>query len=125
MQDNHSQIPGGGAQEQDSVLNTDTDMDGALLAELDELRAENKILRDSLTEIRPGSPDEGEKAMEKILRDIGGMITATTGRAKESLGPGADKITEILSRNLEENPAPILLAAFGAGYLVSRGLERK
>ena len=100
-------------------------MDEAAINELEELRAENKILRDSLTEIHPGGPDEGEKAMEKILRELGGLFSATTGKAKETLGPGADKLTEVLSQNLEENPVPMLLAAFGAGYLVSRGLEHK
>ena len=100
-------------------------MDETALYELEELRAENKILRDSLTEIHPGGPDDSEKAIEKVLRELGGLLNATAGKAKESLGPGADKLTEILSQNLEENPVPMLLAAFGAGYLVSRGFERK
>ena len=95
------------------------------LNELEELRAENKILRDSLTEILPGAPEDGEKAIEKILRELAGMLSATAGKAKEGLGPRADKLTAILSQNLEENPAPMLLAAFGAGYLVSRSFERK
>ena len=100
-------------------------MDEAVLSELEELRAENKILRDSLTEIRPEEPEDSENAIEKILRELGGMLSTTASKAKEGLSPGADKLTEVLSQNLEENPVPMLLAAFGAGYLVSRGLERK
>jgi len=94
-----------------------------LIKELEQLREENKILRDSLTD-RDGQPDE-ENGMEKMLRDVSGMIKPAFEQAKENLRPGADKVTEALSKQMEENPVPLLIAAFGLGYLFSRSMDRK
>ena len=100
-------------------------MEDAILLELEELRAENKILRDSLTEYRPESADDGAAVFEKMFHDLSGAFGAAAGKAKESLNPATEKLTEALSRQMEENPVPMLLAAFGAGFLFSRSLERK
>jgi hypothetical protein len=97
-----------------------------LLRELENLRAENKILRDSLVEDMDAELDGGEKNnIEKVLRELGGMLGTAAGKAKESLGPGAEKLTGTLRHHMEENPVPMLLAAFGAGYLLGRKLDRK
>ena len=95
------------------------------MKELEDLRAENKILRDSLVEYVDDEPESHEKGFEKTLGDITGMLGALIDQSKERLDPGAEKVTAFLRHQLEENPIPILLAAFGAGYLVSRALDRK
>ena len=104
-------------------------MDDELLKELENLREENKILRDSLVEFRPDKPGdgegEGEDSIKKALREIGGLVSAAADKAKEALSPGTEKLTEALSRQMGENPAPILLTAFGAGFLVGRGFNRR
>ena len=100
-------------------------MDDELLNELENLRAENKILRDSLVEDMDEASDDVEKSIEKTLRELGGMLGTAAGKAKVSLSPGAEKLTETLRHHMEENPVPMLLAAFGAGYLVGRRFDRK
>ena len=93
--------------------------------ELNDLREENRILRDSLTETLPTEPQSAGDALEKTVRDISGAIGATAARAKTIIKPGSDKLTEYLSRQMEKNPAPLMLAAMGAGFLVSRRLRKK
>jgi hypothetical protein len=60
-----------------------------------------------------------------MLKELGSMLNTTIGKAKEHLRPGAEKLTETLSRQMEENPIPVLLAAFGAGFMLGRKLDRK
>ncbi|MCL2165890.1 MAG: hypothetical protein FWH49_01160 [Clostridiales bacterium] len=100
-------------------------MDDALMNELENLRAENKILRDSLVEIRPGAPEDGERGGIKSLEEITEMLRSAAEQAKENLSPGTEKVTAFLSKQMEENPVPMLLAAFGAGYLTSRRMSGK
>ena len=99
-------------------------MQDPMMKELEDLRAENKILRDSLVEdvAAPGDRDGG---LEKALGDVAGMLGSILEQGKECLDPGAEKVTAFLRRQMEENPVPVLLAAFGAGFLVSRALSRK
>jgi len=96
-----------------------------LLWELEELRAENKILRDSLVEYRREEPGEEDQNFEQALKDLAAKLGTAFTQTRETLRPGTDKLTEILSKQMEEHPVPILLAAFGAGFLFSRSLERK
>jgi len=98
-----------------------------MLKELEELREENKILRDSLAETRPDgtSSAHGDASLERTLRAFTEMLSSTVEHAKEELKPGTDKLTAYLSRQMEENPAPMLIGAFSAGYLLSRGLDKK
>ncbi len=100
-------------------------MEDILMQELENLRAENKILRDSLVEYRSDEPKEEEKSVDALLKDMTGKLNAAVGQMKEQLAPGTEKLTESLSRQMAENPVPLLLAAFGAGYLVSRALEHR
>lgn len=100
-------------------------LEDALLKELEDLREENKILRDSLVEFKTEGSDEEANGLEKALREISGIFNATVEQARESLGPGSEKVTAFLSRQMEEYPVPMLLAAFSAGYLVSRRLEKR
>jgi len=100
-------------------------MEDDIKKELEELREENKILRDSLVDIQTEDPKDGESAVEGLFRQIGGLLGTTAGLAKEYLRPGAEKVTEALGQKMGENPVPILLAAFGAGYLTGRRLNRK
>ena len=93
--------------------------------ELEELREENKILRDSLVEIREEESDGEGEAKEGIAQEIADMFGASIDQMKAFLAPGAEQLTAQLSRQLDENPAALLLAAFGAGYLLSRGIDRK
>ena len=99
-------------------------MEDALTNELDELRAENKILRDSLSEQRPGGPDDACGA-QKTIKAMAGLCQKAAGQAKEALSPCAEKLTGTLKRQMADNPAPILLAAFGVGFLACRRLRRK
>jgi len=100
-------------------------MEDELMKELENLREENKILRDSLTETRPDDSGEAETSAEKMLKDLGGMFTTAFTKAREQVRPGTEKLTETLSRQMEANPVPVLLAAFGAGYIVGRMFDRK
>ena len=102
-------------------------MDEALLKELEDLREENKILRDSLVEIRPEeSSSEGEGGgLESSLRAFTDMLGSAMEQVKEDVRPGTEKLTAFLSRQMEENPAPMLISAFTAGYLLSRGFDKK
>ena len=97
----------------------------AMIKELEDLRAENKILRDSLVEVHHEEAKDEGTGIEYVFRQIGGLLSTTADLAKEYLRPGTDKITETLSRKMEDNPVPLLLAVFGAGYLTGRGLDRK
>jgi len=96
-----------------------------LQQELEELRAENKILRDSLVEYRREEPGEEEQDFEQALKDLAGRLQVALTQTRETLRPGTDKMTEILSKQMEEHPVPMLLVAFGAGFLLSHSLERK
>ena len=100
-------------------------MDEALMEELENLREENQILRDSLVEVRKGDADTAEGGHEDIIKEITDMLGASLDQAKAFLSPGTEKLTAQLSHQLDENPVPLLLAAFGAGYLFSRSLGRK
>lgn len=100
-------------------------MEEELKKELEDLREENKILRDSLVEIRADEPGDDEEKLKNVVRDLGDLFHSTVEKAKETLGPGTEKLTGTLSRQMEENPIPILLAAFGAGFLAGRGLDRR
>ncbi len=100
-------------------------MEDILMQELENLRAENKILRDSLVEYRSDEPQGEEKSVDSLLKDMTGKLNIAVGQVKEQLGPSTEKLTESLSHQMAENPIPLLLAAFGAGYLVSRALERR
>ena len=100
-------------------------MEEALVQELENLREENKILRDSLEEVRKETPEEQEKRVETLLRDWAKKMGVTFEQMKEQLAPGAAKLSTALGQQLEENPIPLLIAAFGAGYLVSRLLDRR
>jgi hypothetical protein len=113
-----------GAAEQGVVRSGETQESDELLKELENLRAENKILRDSLVEDMDEEPDGGEKNIEKILHGLGEMLSTTASKAKENLNPGAEKLTETLRHHIEENPVPVLLSVFGAGYLIGRRLDR-
>ena len=101
-------------------------MEDDLIKELEDLRAENKILRDSLTVVRDEGPgdDDGTNTND-ILGEMSGALHSVIGQAKEYLRPGTEKLTEGLSRQMDSNPVPLLIAAFGAGYLLSRRRERK
>ena len=107
-------------------------MEDIVRSELDALRAENKILRDSLTEIRPAEPDSAKDALKNVLREFMGALGASVESAKAKVEPvreiaesGKEKMTGFLSRQIEKNPAPVLLAALGAGFLFARRLRRK
>jgi len=100
-------------------------MDEELLKELESLREENKILRDSLVEFRDAPPEDGEGGLESFLQSIGGALNTTIEQAKVYLGPGSEKLTTVLRRKMEENPVPMLLAAFGVGYLIARRFNKK
>ena len=93
--------------------------------ELENLRAENKILRDSLVEIRPGAPEDEEHGSFKPFEELVEMLHSAAEQTKETLSPGTERLTAFLSRQMEENPVPMLLAAFGAGYLTSRRMNGK
>jgi len=96
-----------------------------LLAELENLREENKILRDSLVEVRTDGQPEGDDKLKNIVQELGGLLQSSVEKAKEAVGPGTEKLTESISRQMVENPVPLLLAAFGAGFLAGHGLNRK
>ena len=98
--------------------------DEELKKELEQLREENKILRESLTDSDKHASDE-ENRLQDLLREAVESLKPTLDQAKEQLRPGLDKLTEVLGCQMEENPVPLLLAAFGFGYLISRGLDRK
>ena len=105
-------------------MNNDSTHDD-LMKELENLKTENKILRDSLVEYVPDEPENREKGFEKTLSDMTGMLNAIIEHGKEQLDPGAEKVSAFFRRQMETNPVPVLLAAFGAGYLLSRALDRK
>jgi len=100
-------------------------MEEELLKELENLREENKILRDSLVEVRTDGQPEGDDKLKSLVQEFNGMLHSTLEKAKETLGPGTDKLTETLSRQMAENPVPLLLAAFGVGFLTGHGLNHK
>ena len=98
-------------------------MEETLLEELNELREENKILRDSLTELRPEPRDGEAYSVEDLLKGFSAALGMKLDTAKEKIEPGKDKVTAYITEGMEKNPAPLMLAAFGAGYLLSRGLK--
>ena len=98
-------------------------MEDALLKELQELREENEILRNSLTELHPGTKGDGVPDVEDMLRGLTEAVGQKVETAKEKLEPGKEKVTTFINENMEENPAPMMLTAFGVGYLLSRGLK--
>ncbi|MCL1848317.1 MAG: hypothetical protein FWF83_01390 [Clostridiales bacterium] len=100
-------------------------MDEALMKELEELREENKILRDSLVEYVPEDENGDEDSADSALQAIAGTLTAAIEQVREGLRPGSEKVTEFLSHQMEENPVPLLLAAFGAGFLVGKKLDSR
>ena len=99
-------------------------MDEALMKELEDLREENKILRDSLVEFVPEEQAEEDKSFEQSIQAWMGTLQTTLEQVKDGLRPGSDKLTAYLGRQMEENPVPLLLAAFGAGFLVSHSLDK-
>ena len=102
-------------------------MEDALLKELEELRAENRILRDSLVEYRTEEAEDEDESegFEKKLQELLGMFQTTIGQTRDALRPGTDKLTALLSHQMEVNPVPLLLAAFSAGYLATQGMDKK
>ena len=99
-------------------------MEDAVQRELDELREENRILRASLTEVRPPQPESPGSASDNpvsMFFESFGSIMETINRKIE---PGKEKLTERLSKQMEKNPAPMMLAAAGAGFIMSKVLRR-
>ena len=127
-QEEETQIEAEGAKDQGGEQPATEE--GALLRELEDLRAENQILKDSMVEFRPdepGSADEGGDGhnIEKVIQDLSSVFTKAMEQTKKLVSPGTDKLTALLSHQMEENPIPVLLAAFGAGYLVGRRKEKE
>jgi len=104
-------------------------MEVELQRELDDLRAENRILRDSMTEVLPARREGAKGAFEKTLGGLVGFFDPSKGPAKGPAKAGASpalgKLAGYLGSLLEKNPAPVLLAALGAGFLMSKSLRKK
>jgi hypothetical protein len=108
-----------------------------LRQELASLREENKILRDSLVEIRKDeTPADGAGSQDCMWRAAAGKLGCLAGRLREMLAPVAERVKRRLSpgtarlsdkvgRQLAANPLPWLFAALGAGFLISRLLDRR
>ncbi len=102
-------------------------MEEALLKELEDLRTENQILRASLEEVRKEEPaaENGPSPIDALIKELSAKLNITLEQAKAQLSEPAGKMTENLTKQMEANPVPVLLAAFGAGYLLSRALDRR
>lgn len=102
-------------------------MEEALLKELEDLRTENQILRASLEEVRREEPAEtaGTDSLETVLKEWAGKLNLSLEQIKAQLAGSGGKISDTIAKQLETNPIPVLLAAFGAGYILSRILDRR
>jgi len=100
-------------------------MEEALMSELENLREENKILRASFEEVRKEDLDQEPASFDALLKDFGGKLNKTLEQVKDQLKEPAAKAAEKLETQMGENPVPFLLAAFGAGYVISRLLDRR
>ncbi len=102
-------------------------MEEALLKELEDLRAENQILRASLEEVRREDPaaEGGPGALDALIKELAAKLNITLEQAKAQFAEPAGKVSENLAKQMEANPVPLLLAAFGAGYLLSRIVDRR
>jgi hypothetical protein len=126
-------------------------MEEALTREVENLRAENKILRDSLVEVRkekpacktarfsapaPSSASASDAAQCPAGRRVIAilcfvpswlktMLTPAAAKVKERLAPGAAKLTAKLGRKIAANPAPLLAVVLCAGFLLGRLLDRR
>ena len=97
-------------------------MEEAIRKELEDLRAENKILRDSLTEVR-----EEEEANGCLVRRLGRYLAQKSQsrfeEMKNQVEPCKEKMAENLKDQLVKNPVPFLAIAFGIGFVISRKLR--
>jgi F0F1-type ATP synthase membrane subunit b/b' len=100
-------------------------MDEALMKELEDLRAENEILRASFEEIRKEDPKQEALSLEALLKEISSKLNLGLEQAKECLKEPTDKACKSLEAQMKANPIPLLLTAFGLGYLISRLLDRR
>lgn len=100
-------------------------MEEALMKELEGLREENNILRASLEEVRKEDLDQESPSFDALLKDFGEKLNKTLEQVKDQLKEPAAQAVEKLGTQMEKNPMPFLLAAFGAGYVISRLLDRR
>ncbi|HCP15663.1 MAG TPA: hypothetical protein DIT32_07940 [Peptococcaceae bacterium] len=100
-------------------------MEEALMKELEGLREENNILRASLEEVRNEDMDQESPSFDALLKDFGEKLNKTLEQVKDQLKEPTAQAVEKLGAQMEKNPMPFLLAAFGAGYVISRILDRR
>lgn len=100
-------------------------MEEALMKELENLREENQILRASMEEVRKEGFDQEPASFDDLLKDFGGKLNKVLEQVKDQLKEPTAKAAEKLEVQMEKNPVPFLLAAFGAGYVISRLLDRR
>ena len=103
-------------------------VDDSTIRELENLREENQILRDSLTEYRDEEePMEKSKTCPFKRIGMGIMLSCQWGlkETKVRLEPGAEKLSSAIKVQMGKNPVPFLIAAFGIGFLLSRRFFRK
>jgi len=100
-------------------------MDEALMKELEDLRAENEILRASFEEIRKEERQKEALSLENLLKEVSSKLNLSLEQVKESLKEPKDKAAKAIEEQMKANPIPLLLTAFGLGYLVSRLLDRR
>lgn len=100
-------------------------MEERLLKEIEELRAENEILRSSFEEVRKETKTKESSSVETLIQDIAAKLNAGLEQAKDQMKDPAAKATYTIETQMKENPLPMILAAFGLGYILSRLLDRR
>lgn len=100
-------------------------MDEALMKELEDLRAENEILRASFEEVRKKNPEEEPVSFDALIKEFSSKMNVTLEQVKEHLKEPTAKASQTLEAQMLANPIPMLLGAFGLGYIISRLLDRR
>ena len=99
-------------------------MEEEMMRELEHLRAENKILRESLTVCKEEEAEANDKdcIFERFKLNFADACSCSLDKAKTGLEPSKEKLTGALKCQMEKNPVPLLVAGAILGFLLGRKL---
>ena len=94
----------------------------------EELREEFEALRNEVTEVLSMLKEQGKEGAEKITDKVEAELEEYKEKAREGLEAayeqGGEGLEEIGER-IRKNPVASLLIAFGAGYVISKILDKR